>query len=200
MPWTNWTVRADLPTPPLPNTTILYSRILRSFVALYLAILWSGLVCGSPSNPPRFDSLPLMLPRPANKQQNQFQFLQNETFFLNLNCFKKNTIFRFIFSYEWKHVQPRTDNSKSISRNLFLALNGAVQNIWIFGSLPGLRNCCPTFGRTVLWLPSVHPISTRKFNCVQDDCATEQLNIHVTFEKVTIYHKTCPFIQTSVIN
>lgn len=28
MPWTNWTVSADLPTPPLPSTTILYSRIL----------------------------------------------------------------------------------------------------------------------------------------------------------------------------
>ena len=28
MPCTNWTVRADLPTPPDPSTTILYSRIL----------------------------------------------------------------------------------------------------------------------------------------------------------------------------
>ena len=27
MPWTNCTVRADLPTPPLPSTTILYSRM-----------------------------------------------------------------------------------------------------------------------------------------------------------------------------
>ena len=26
--WTNWTVRADLPTPPEPRTTILYSLIL----------------------------------------------------------------------------------------------------------------------------------------------------------------------------
>ena len=28
IPWTNWTVRADFPTPPEPSTTILYSRIL----------------------------------------------------------------------------------------------------------------------------------------------------------------------------
>lgn len=35
---TNWTVRADLPTPPLPSTTILYSRILFEI----LTAVWCG--------------------------------------------------------------------------------------------------------------------------------------------------------------
>lgn len=33
--WTNWTVRADFPTPPEPSITILYSRILEILADLF---------------------------------------------------------------------------------------------------------------------------------------------------------------------